>query len=173
MTSYMTPAQLNLTQQNFDNLVTLANFLEGHVTDDKFNMGLYATSFTSLRPNECNTAACAAGWSIAAGIESDYSQQFTGDPILFYWHQHISESLLPNGNDNRNNAREWMFAAKWQVSNVLSTVEAAVLRIRYFLENGLPNGSWNPRNTYRLLTVAYDNPVFDAKHLIYRRSLDV
>lgn len=111
-----------------DNLEKLANYLLARPANyGKFNVIMYS----EVRyPDEacCGTAGCAIGHGAAAGI-TPLREKMT------WWH--YSDQFIHR--ESQNSVWCWCFSPEWY--GVDNTASGTALRIKWFLDHGLP-GNW-------------------------------
>lgn len=135
---------------NRKNLKTLSDGLLGlippKVSVEKigFDMDIFSMG-GSYRNLYCDTAGCAIGWAPFFGIKKKMVE-----PFINYSHRVF---------DVTGDEWAWLFANSW--SDVDNTKEGAGLRIKHFLEHGLPD-DWNDQ-MYERAPLSYLNNNQDGK----------
>lgn len=109
-----------LSKTQKENLVKLADFLDAHYNELKFNMFSYGNYYPS--DNICGTVACAAGHGPMAGIRARESE---------VWYDYIHRVFI--GDENSSSIYTFLFSQKWVVYD--NTPNGAAARIRYFLDH--------------------------------------
>lgn len=129
----------DLTEEQVDNLYTLAEFLETLPPDyGNFEMKVflrhrngggnnYITEKSILvqEQNVCGTVACAIGHGPTAGIAPSKNRED--------WWVYAKDKFT----NHNNEVFEWCFGADWSYYD--NTPHGAAARIRYMLSNGVPN----------------------------------
>lgn len=153
----------NMTDERYDeearreNLEKLATYLENLPENyEHFNMHSFIdhkSDFQALVDyalnnggvHNCGTAACAVGHGPAAGIlfhedeltieevYSNISRRWIKDVLMPDWTKYSERFVECLDSD----AFEFLFSASWILSD--NTVAGAAKRIRYYLENGIPD----------------------------------
>lgn len=113
--------------KNIKNLQILSDGLLGltppviPIDDTKFTMEVYSSG-GSQRETICKTAGCAVGWAPFFGIDKQRKEGFVS----------YSQRVFSLG----ESSWEYLFSYKWE--DVDNSRRGAGLRIKYYLEHGLP-----------------------------------
>jgi hypothetical protein len=146
-----------LSEEQRSNLEKLATYLESLPPDyNHFDMSFYADHsgdcdllddplvLDAIDPegflSNCGTVACAVGHGPAAGIlmlPSEIKLLKSGGN--FAWGKYVGRAFIGYDFDMRTDAFDFLFASGWSASD--NSHYGAAARIRYFLENGVPD--WN------------------------------
>lgn len=117
--------ELGITQKQFNNLLTLAKFLDNKKNlpkDVTFNMLKHSEDDKDKSQTTCGNVGDAIGFAPFAGIE-----KLSGES----WLEFAYRSFVDNA-DQYN----WMFSYSWKYID--NTPKGASKRIMWFLTNGVP-----------------------------------
>lgn len=137
-----------------NNLKILRDYLKYNVAQTNFNMSWYRKTNEDLptefwSKNKCGTAGCALGWApfaeglepieahfiFAESSESEERSYLNWTAYAEYHFPAIGMDVSPKGKVNE--FFNWLFSASWFKTD--NSIEGAVARIDYLLENGLPD----------------------------------
>lgn len=147
-----TNEELQITEEQRQNLTTLATYLDTLPKDyEHFNMASYmcvnhTDNFDQLKNyallnggvSECGTSACAVGHGPAAGLffrENEFFEYEDGH-IYPNWSVYCRRAFIDDGFTTNGVAWSFLFSSSWR--HVDNTTRGAAARIRYFLDNGIP-----------------------------------
>ena len=126
----MSPAELGLTPQQFQNFQLLEQFLRQPLDDKvQFNMDSWCTDqkghdyWLSDAIPECGTIRCALGCGLLAGVPCGTAST---------WRDYCTAKFCPFEGD----IYEWVFCSNWRQTD--NTPLGAADRIHQLLESGCP-----------------------------------
>lgn len=114
-----------------ERLEKLADYLSNGIPEDRFTMARYRKS--DDMQHICGTAGCALGWSPAIMDKETFSSFLNGKAEIHF--AKISEDYF--GVEDGSEVWHYLFGIGWQYID--NTPQGAAARIRYFLENGVPD----------------------------------
>lgn len=132
--------EVNITQKQRDNLKKLSEYLLKDNLKAEFDMSCYNDSgFSSSLEDHCGTVGCAVGHGPYAGIYKN-----KGDD----WGEYARKSFT----SGEGSLYKWCFDSFWVSTD--NTPKGAGLRIKWFLEKGIPDD--------------YRNQMFRKSQLCYK-----
>ena len=142
---------------NKENLLKLADYLDGEVTQEQFNMAWYRTANDGritdfYNTHDCGSVGCALGWSpFVKGLEPhDCDYVDLGDDYGEYLNfRDYSARVF----DLSSSEWTWCFDSYWV--KIDNTPSGAAKRIRYLVEHGIPLEWFAP--------LPYDPEIYDRK----------
>ncbi len=128
----LTPQELEITEEQFSNLLKLANYLEDTANlKAKFSMDQYTDHQDDYDEDfkiKCGSVGCAIGHGPYAGIIKHEDED---------WYDY-SRRVFTNATSQlkEDSIFTWVFHPKWK--NTDNTSIGAAKRIKWFLENNIP-----------------------------------